>query len=116
MRIGRAGTGHDEHLCAAERQRLRSQREAAVGCSEHCGEGPVAHHALEARNTRLVAFEFDDQRRGARGEFQAPEFGGFRGGALDHVGEADAVRRQELIMDRFEQLHAERLADVLAKY
>ena len=115
MRVGRTGTGHDEHLRLAQQQRLRSQYKGALGRSEDGGEGAVAHHALEAGDAGLVALEFGDQRRGARGKFVTVEFGGFRGGTLHYVGEADAVRGEKAIMVRFEAFDAKRMADRLAE-
>ena len=84
--------------------------------SERGGEGPIAHDALEAGNARLVAFEFDNQRRSPRGKFLASEFNGLRGGTLDHVGEADAVRWQQPIMLRFQSFDAKCFPDRLAEH
>ena len=79
-------------------------------------ERSIPHHAVKAGNARPKRFQFGHQIACGGGKLPWIEFIGACSGALDDIGEADAVFQQSSIVRRSQLRDAKRTTRRFAEY
>ena len=115
MRIRWAWVWDDEQPRPADEKRLLAKFRIEQRRCVDTKEWPIAHHAVEACDTRLERFEFGDKPAHAGGEFLNAEFVRARCRPFHDVGEANAVIRQHGVVHRLQPIHVERTPRRFAK-